>query len=120
MSTDEKLTAFAFAITVGLWIFGGSVGVNAVAAALTGLGILLVTGGCCVAGTLVLKSWGKGIVACAAMTAALQLKHCFSLGFGARWPSASRCGQLEAVPQRQPGVGHADLVCCAHRHGRLP
>lgn len=46
MSTDEKITAFAFAITVGLWIFGGSVGVNAVAAALTGLSILLITGGC--------------------------------------------------------------------------
>ncbi len=45
MSTDEKITAFAFAVTVGLWIFGGSVGVNAVAAALTGLTILLVTGG---------------------------------------------------------------------------
>jgi hypothetical protein len=45
MSTDEKITAFAFAVTVGLWIFGGAVGVNAVAAALTGLSILLVTGG---------------------------------------------------------------------------
>lgn len=44
MSTDEKLTAFAFAVTVGLWIFGGAIGVNAVAAALTGLAILLVTG----------------------------------------------------------------------------
>lgn len=46
MSTDEKITAFAFAITVGLWIFGSSLGVNAVAAALTGLAILLITGGC--------------------------------------------------------------------------
>lgn len=46
MSTDEKLTAFAFAVTVGLWIFGGAVGVNAVAAALTGLAILLITGVC--------------------------------------------------------------------------
>ena len=44
MSTDEKITAFAFAVTVGLWIFGGAVGVNAVAAALTGLSILLITG----------------------------------------------------------------------------
>lgn len=44
MSTDEKLTAFAFAITIGLWIFGGSVGISAVAAALTGLSILLITG----------------------------------------------------------------------------
>lgn len=47
MSTDEKITAFAFAVTVGLWIFGGNLGVNAVAAALTGLAILLVTGQSC-------------------------------------------------------------------------
>ena len=33
----------AFALTVGLWIFGGSIGVNAVAAATVGLTILLVT-----------------------------------------------------------------------------
>ena len=46
MSTEEKSTAGAFAITVGLWIFGGAIGVNAVAAALTGLSILLVTGAC--------------------------------------------------------------------------
>jgi di/tricarboxylate transporter len=32
----------AFAITVALWIFGGSIGVNAVAAATVGLTILLV------------------------------------------------------------------------------
>ena len=44
MSTDEKITAGALALTVGLWIFGASIGVNAVAAALTGLSILLVTG----------------------------------------------------------------------------
>ncbi len=44
LSTDEKITAFAFAITVGLWIFGGAIGVNAVAAALLGLAILLITG----------------------------------------------------------------------------
>ena len=31
MSTDEKITAFAFAITVGLWIVGGNFGINAVA-----------------------------------------------------------------------------------------
>lgn len=43
LSLDEKITAGAFAVTVGLWIFGGSVGINAVAAALLGLGILLVT-----------------------------------------------------------------------------
>lgn len=44
MSIDEKLTAGALGLTVALWIFGGSIGVNAVAAALTGLSILLVTG----------------------------------------------------------------------------
>ena len=44
MSTDEKITAFAFAVTVSLWIFGAAIGVNAVAAALLGLGILLITG----------------------------------------------------------------------------
>ncbi|KAK9803679.1 hypothetical protein WJX72_011415 [[Myrmecia] bisecta] len=43
LSTDEKLTAGALAITVGLWIFGGSIGVNAVAAALVGLAIMLIT-----------------------------------------------------------------------------
>ncbi|KAI8106179.1 hypothetical protein M9435_000726 [Picochlorum sp. BPE23] len=44
MSTDEKITAGALGITVLLWVFGSSVGVNAVAAALTGLSILLITG----------------------------------------------------------------------------
>lgn len=44
MSTNEKITAFAFALTVGLWIFGNSIGINSVCAALTGLTILLVTG----------------------------------------------------------------------------
>ena len=44
LSTDEKITAFAFAVTVSLWIFGGAIGVNAVAAALLGLAILLITG----------------------------------------------------------------------------
>ena len=44
MSTDEKITAVALGITVALWIFGGAYGINAVAAALTGLAILLITG----------------------------------------------------------------------------
>lgn len=44
MSTDEKITAGALGLTVALWIFGGSMGINAVAAALTGLAILLITG----------------------------------------------------------------------------
>ena len=43
LSLDEKITAGAFAVTVGLWIFGGSLGINAVAAALLGLSILLIT-----------------------------------------------------------------------------
>lgn len=43
MSTNEKLTAVAFAITVSLWIFGGNFGVNSVAAAIVGLAFLLVT-----------------------------------------------------------------------------
>lgn len=44
MSTDEKITAGALGLTVALWIFGSNIGVNAVAAALTGLSILLITG----------------------------------------------------------------------------
>jgi hypothetical protein len=44
LSRDEKITAFAFLITVALWIGGSSVGVNSVAAAIVGLTILLVTG----------------------------------------------------------------------------
>lgn len=44
MSTDEKITAGALGLTVALWVFGGSFGINAVAAALTGLAILLITG----------------------------------------------------------------------------
>lgn len=43
LSLDEKITAGAFAVTVGLWIFGGSIGINAVAAAILGLSILLIT-----------------------------------------------------------------------------
>lgn len=43
-STDEKITAFAFAVTVALWIGGASIGVNSVAAAIVGLSILLITG----------------------------------------------------------------------------
>ena len=36
MSTNEKITAGALGLTVALWIFGSSVGINAVAAALVG------------------------------------------------------------------------------------
>ena len=43
LSTDEKLTAASLAVTVGLWVFGGSLGVNAVAAALVGLAAMLIT-----------------------------------------------------------------------------
>ena len=44
MSGDEKIMGGALLLTVGLWIFGGALGVSSVAAALTGLTILLVTG----------------------------------------------------------------------------
>ena len=43
LSRDEKITALALGITVVLWIGGQELGVNAVAAALTGLSILLIT-----------------------------------------------------------------------------
>ena len=43
LSRNEKITAGALAVTVGLWIFGGQIGVNAVAAALLGLAIMLIT-----------------------------------------------------------------------------
>mmetsp|Transcript_18497 Transcript_18497/g.51906 ORF Transcript_18497/g.51906 Transcript_18497/m.51906 type:complete len:564 (-) Transcript_18497:806-2497(-) len=43
LSRNEKITAGAFAITVALWIGGGAIGVNAVAAATVGLAILLIT-----------------------------------------------------------------------------
>ena len=44
MKRDEKITALAFGITVSLWVFGASYGINSVAAAIVGLFILLVTG----------------------------------------------------------------------------
>mmetsp|Transcript_69329 Transcript_69329/g.219368 ORF Transcript_69329/g.219368 Transcript_69329/m.219368 type:complete len:571 (-) Transcript_69329:1084-2796(-) len=44
MTNDEKVMGGALAITVALWIFGAGMGVNAVAAALCGLSILLVMG----------------------------------------------------------------------------
>lgn len=44
MSRDEKITAVAFLITVGLWIGGAGIGINSVAAATVGLSILLITG----------------------------------------------------------------------------
>ncbi|KAK9908923.1 hypothetical protein WJX75_004723 [Coccomyxa subellipsoidea] len=43
LSRNEKITAGGLGLTVALWIFGGQLGVNAVAAALLGLGILLIT-----------------------------------------------------------------------------
>lgn len=44
MSRDEKITAGAFMVTVGLWIFGATYGINNVAAATVGLAVLLITG----------------------------------------------------------------------------
>ena len=43
LSTKEKLTTLALSVTVSLWIFGGKFGIGNVAAALLGLGIMLVT-----------------------------------------------------------------------------
>ena len=47
LSRNEKITAGALAVTVSLWIFGGQIGVNAVAAALLGLAVLLITNVVC-------------------------------------------------------------------------
>lgn len=44
MSGDEKIMAAALAVTVSLWIFGSSIGIGSVAAALGGLSVLLITG----------------------------------------------------------------------------
>jgi len=44
MSGDEKIMAAALVVTVGLWIFGSSIGVGSVAAALVGLSTLLISG----------------------------------------------------------------------------
>ena len=43
LSRNEKITAGALGLTVSLWIFGAQLGVNAVAAAILGLAILLIT-----------------------------------------------------------------------------
>lgn len=43
-SGDEQLTAAALGVTLALWVLGGPLGVSAVAATLTGLAILLVSG----------------------------------------------------------------------------
>ena len=43
LSLNEKITAGALGTTVLLWIFGSAIGVNAVAAALLGLSVLLIT-----------------------------------------------------------------------------
>lgn len=43
LSRDEKITAGALGLTVGLWVFGGQLGIGAVAAALLGLAVLLIT-----------------------------------------------------------------------------
>ncbi|KAJ7947558.1 Dicarboxylate transporter 1, chloroplastic [Quillaja saponaria] len=44
MSTNEKIMAVTLLLTVGLWIFGGALNVDAVTAAILGLSVLLVTG----------------------------------------------------------------------------
>ncbi|KAI4386254.1 hypothetical protein MLD38_004200 [Melastoma candidum] len=44
MSGDEKIMAATLFLTVGLWVSGGMLGVDAVTAAILGLSVLLVTG----------------------------------------------------------------------------
>ncbi|KAI3928622.1 hypothetical protein MKW98_024223 [Papaver atlanticum] len=44
MSKNEIIMAITLVLTVGLWIFGGMLGVDAVTAAILGLSILLITG----------------------------------------------------------------------------
>ncbi|KAF7805403.1 dicarboxylate transporter 1, chloroplastic [Senna tora] len=44
MTTNEKTMAVTLLLTVGLWIFGGALKVDAVSAAILGLSVLLVTG----------------------------------------------------------------------------
>lgn len=44
MSGDEKIMAVSLLSTVAMWVFGASYGINAVAAALSGLTVLLVSG----------------------------------------------------------------------------
>ncbi|XBH90325.1 dicarboxylate transporter 1, chloroplastic [Triticum urartu] len=44
MSTEEKIMAGTLLLTVGLWIFGGMLSVDAVSAAILGLSVLLITG----------------------------------------------------------------------------
>lgn len=50
VSMDQKIMSVSLLTTVGLWIFGSSIGVGSVAAALVGLGALLVSG---------VLSWGE-------------------------------------------------------------
>ncbi|KAL5831965.1 hypothetical protein ACOSQ4_017319 [Xanthoceras sorbifolium] len=44
MSKNEKIMAVTLLLTVGLWVFGGVLNVDAVTAAILGLSILLITG----------------------------------------------------------------------------
>ena len=44
MTGDEKVMAITLVLTVGLWIFGPSIGIGSVCAAIIGLSILLVSG----------------------------------------------------------------------------
>lgn len=44
MTGDEKIMAITLVLTVGLWIFGPSIGIGSVCAAIIGLSILLVSG----------------------------------------------------------------------------
>lgn len=44
MSRDESIMLFSLLLTVGLWVFGGVLDIDAVTAAILGLSVLLITG----------------------------------------------------------------------------
>lgn len=44
MTTNEKIMTVTLLLTVGLWIFGGLLGIDAVTSAILGLAVLLITG----------------------------------------------------------------------------
>ena len=73
LSLNEKITAGALGTTVLLWIFGGSIGIGNVGAALLGLTILLVTN---------VTTWkeclGGAMCCCACRT--LAAAGCFTSG----------------------------------------
>ena len=127
MSRDEKITAGAFLLTVGLWIGGASLGVNSVAAATVGLAILLITGErCCLMGKkALLGSPGHLAVALRCIRpSSAACRNSAKLLCPARQTllalPALRRDHVEGVPQQQRRMGHPHLVRGAHRHGSRP